>query len=286
MKTCPKCGRVYGDELNFCLEDGTLLGHGREDPEKTEIFVVPHSVPTAEVPRPTEPSPVIPKDEPLPTIADFRPKREATPDNADAPRRRHGFLLNAAAITALIIFSLGCVGLILYETVGVMGSRSLASVNTKRDPTADSERVSTPSPTPTPTPTATSTPTPTPSPTPKKPVDIDNPQPPQGQTFPDPEPPDLTGRYYVRRPDDDTVLLHFDVFNQNGGDFQIRDVPDKLRGSASLHHTDDNYFIGYVDWYLADGSADEEELYICGNFDALCGKLPFESEYFIATHTP
>jgi hypothetical protein len=198
------------------------------------------------------------------------------------------FFLNGAVKAVLIILSLGFICVILYETIDLSGAATIARVDSNRKPAANTMRTasSTPSPTPSATPTPIRTPTPTLTPTPNKPVEIDNPQVPQSDPFPTAGPPDLTGHYYARRPDADTVLLQFDVANQDRGDFQIRDAPDKLRGSASIHHTDENTFIGYIDWYLADGSADEEEIYICGNFDALCGKLPFDNDYFIATKVP
>jgi hypothetical protein len=291
MKTCPQCGRVYADDLNFCLEDGSLLRRDGPDPDKTEFFVVPDSVPTVDVLRPTEPSPAIAREDlPLPTIADFRPRPGGTSGtNAeDLEHRRSSrvFFLNATGAALLVILSVGFIGIILYETVDLSGARSLASSNKTPEPVVNIKPTNTPTPIPTPSATPTPTPSPTPTRTPTKPVDIDNSQIPPGDTFPDPRPPDLTGRYYARRTDNDTVLLHFDVYDQDGGDFRLRDIPDKLTGSASLHLTDKKYFVGKVDWYLADGSTDEEELYICGNFDALCGKLPFETDYFIATHNP
>ena len=30
VKRCPKCNRVYGDEIRFCLDDGSPLAHGYE----------------------------------------------------------------------------------------------------------------------------------------------------------------------------------------------------------------------------------------------------------------
>lgn len=44
MKQCPECQRTYGDELNFCLEDGTVL-RAYQDDEVTVVAPKPTPAP-------------------------------------------------------------------------------------------------------------------------------------------------------------------------------------------------------------------------------------------------
>src|SRR5690349_3453924 len=102
MRTCPKCGREYQDEYNFCLADGTLLTFA-DDATKTEVLsaVVPiaqESVPTVEARTPSSGSPaltvkVTPEsiEAPLPTIASFRPIPSTDPPPSE--KRNVGFIV-------------------------------------------------------------------------------------------------------------------------------------------------------------------------------------------------
>ncbi|HXD30359.1 MAG TPA: hypothetical protein VN643_04540 [Pyrinomonadaceae bacterium] len=57
MKQCPECQRTYGDDLNFCLEDGSVLRAYQDD----EVTVIsPKPTPTPPLPPPTPP-PITPQ---------------------------------------------------------------------------------------------------------------------------------------------------------------------------------------------------------------------------------
>jgi hypothetical protein len=238
-------------------------------------------------------------DEPLPTVAvipprpaPYVPRPPVKNDNVEiaASRRRKLVILwNIGAVVVLMIMGTGFVAGILYETVDLSRLRgtTAANSNVPVQPAPSPTLKATVEPTVSPSRTATPTPSPTPSLTPTQPISIPNPEPTNGKTFPDPDPPDLTGRYYLRMyQGDDSVIMHFDVFDQRGPDFSIRDVPDKLNGTAHLDFTDRGSFMGYVIWENQAGETDREELYICADNQGLCGKLPFQSWYFVATKRP
>jgi len=285
MRTCPKCGRAYQDEYNFCLADGTLLTFA-DDANKTEILktVVPvaqESVPTLESRTPASglPQPTVKVTPeaiatPLPTIATFRPIPATDPPPGE--KRNIGFiLLNIAGGVVLVIIVLAIVAGLVVGGMEIGRESGTANSNPKPSPTV------TPKPTPSVTPTPT--PVPTPDPTPTKPIVISNPTP-EPKTFPDPEPPNVEGHYYLRQyQGDDTVMLDFDVYEQSGTDFYIRDDADKMYGTVHLDHTDKNEFVGYVIWENSAGDKDREIIYLCEGFKGICGKLPTESWYFIAT---
>ena len=93
----------------------------------------------------------------------------------------------------------------------------------------------------------------------------------------------MEGHYYLRSTDEDTIVLNFEVYDQDGTNFSIRDDDDKLYGTVHLDRTEKDELVGYVVWENSAGEKDREIIYICENWQGLCGKLPFQAWYFVAT---
>src|SRR4029079_11696941 len=80
MKQCPQCRRDYSDDLNFCLEDGSVLKF-KQDDDRTWVLPQPQSTITAVEPQ-IRPGPTIgavdPPIPPGPTTAAPQPARTRT----------------------------------------------------------------------------------------------------------------------------------------------------------------------------------------------------------------
>lgn len=279
MRSCPKCGRSYQDEYNFCLVDGTILSFATDE-NRTEVLsgqVAPDSVPTIDSPRKDVPHPVVKEhiptaEPPLPTIPAFVPKTERP---VETKRNVPRILLSVAGGIFIVIVILALVAGVV---IGIVES------SRQEGPIAVANTTPTRTPTPKPTATASITPTasPTPAPTPTKPIVIPNPTL-DPRSAPEPQMPNVEGRYYARQYQQDVVMLSFDVYDQDGTNFNIEDSADKLYGTVHLDRTEKNEFVGYVVWENSSGDKDREIIYVCENWQGLCGKLPFQSWYFVAT---
>ena len=94
----------------------------------------------------------------------------------------------------------------------------------------------------------------------------------------------MEGRYYLREyQGDGTVLTALDVYNESGPVFYVHETADDIIGAVHLDHTDKNEWVGYVVWEYTNGAKDREIIYVCENWNGLCGKLPGASWYFVAT---
>jgi hypothetical protein len=212
---------------------------------------------------------------PLPTIASFKPKPVA--DRPGEKKRNVPLILFNIALGAVgVLVILAVIGGIVVGLIEWKRERNVAVVaNTSPTPTE--------TPTPKPTVTATPTPTPTPDPTPTKPIIISNPTL-DPKSVPQAEFPKMEGRYYLREyQGDDSVLTALDLYNENGSDFYLHETADNIYGTVHLDHTEKNEWVGYVVWEYSNGAKDREIIYVCENWNGLCGKLPGASWYFVAT---
>jgi hypothetical protein len=282
MRACPKCGRTYADEYNFCLVDGAFLSVESDDPDKTEFFgqiIAPDSVPTIDsrpkpVPAPTVKVDSTAAEPPLPTIAAFTPKPFAE-EPAEKKRKVTGMLLNIALGVVGVIVIVGVIAGIVVGIVKSSRENNVAAVANKSP-----QRSATPTPKPSETPSAT--PTPTPEPTPTKPIVIPNPTL-DPRSLPAAQMPNMEGKYDLRPDESDFVVMSFEVYDQDGTNFYIENADDKLYGTAHLDRTEKGEFMGYVVWENSAGEKDREIMYLCASGLGLCGKLPFQSWLFVAT---
>ena len=283
MRACPKCGRTYQDEYNFCLVDGTLLSFA-SDANKTEVFNYPDriaadSVPTVDSHKTDEPLPTVRVDtpeteKPLPTIAAFTPK----PISGSPPEKKR----NVPLIILNVV--LGVIGLVIILII--IAGAIVGFVQSSREQNSTIAGNKTPNrtatPTPKPTETPTITPTPTPDPTPTKPIVIPNPTL-DPRTVPAAQMPNMEGEYDLRAEQSDIVIMNFEVYDQDGTDFYIENTDLKLYGTAHLDRTDKGEYVGYVVWENSAGDKDREIMFICAEWRGLCGKLPFQAWSFVAT---
>jgi hypothetical protein len=96
MRTCPKCGKVYSNDLFFCLDDGSRLRDGAVDP--TAPTEVAYDVGTS---MPTE---IIPAHRTTPVT---------NPDYAPPPAAEHRSTLPYIAIGVLAAACLGLAGTLI-----------------------------------------------------------------------------------------------------------------------------------------------------------------------------
>ena len=249
---------------------------------KTEILnnrVFPDSIPTADRPGKSEPAPTVKvstsetPESPVKTIAAITPKPPPTETQTEK-RGVAGTIFNIALGVVGVIFVLALFGGMIVGVVEWSQDRHVFVANSSPTPTV--------TPTPKATATPSATPSPTPEPTPTKPIVIPNPTL-DPRSIPSPVVPNMEGHYYLRSTDEDTVVLNFDVYDQDGTNFSIRDDDDKLYGTVHLDRTEKNELVGYVVWENSAGEKDREIIYICENWQGLCGKLPFQAWYFVAT---
>jgi hypothetical protein len=199
---------------------------------------------------------------PLPTIAAFRPR--PTYEQPDEKKRNISLiLLNIVVGTVLVVIVLGIIAGLVVGGIEVARKNQNVIANSTPNVTP----TATPKPTPTITPTPTSTPTTTPTPT----------------ATPAPTPPNVEGHYYAREYNGDgSILMQFDVVGQKGTDFYIQNKADGFFGTVHLDRNQRGEYIGYVVWDYSNGVKDREIIYLCEHFDAICGKLPDETSYFVA----
>lgn len=281
MRSCPQCGRTYGDEYNFCLVDGTFLSDV-SDPNKTEVIKrtdrpAPDSVPTVESHKRGELPPTVkvesqPTPEPpLPTIAAFTPRPFA--DQPYEKKRSVARIVLTIALSVIaIIVVLSLIGGIVVGIVESSRDHRTVAANATSSPTA------TPTPKPALSPTLTATPSPDPTRT--KPIVIPNPTLEATPT----QMANMEGLYYLREfNSDDTVFMTFEVYDQNGGDFYVYAEAKDLYGTVHLAPDESNHYVGYVVWKYPSGNEDREIFYLCEKGRGFCGKLPAQSWYFVAT---
>jgi hypothetical protein len=286
MRSCPQCGRTYGDEYNFCLVDGALLSFV-SDPNKTEVIknagrIVADSIPTVESHKSDEPPPTVKvpssttPEPPLPTIATFTP----IPQPEESQKKERNVPLILFNIAVGVIGVIVVVALIAGIVVGVVEwgqERQVFVANNTPTQTL------TPKPRATTAPSIAPTSTPTPELTPTKPIVIANPTL-DPNSLPRPVFPNMEGRYYLREyQGDGTVLTALDLYDQSGAEFYVHETADDIIGAVHLDHTDKNEWVGYVVWEYSNGSKDREIIYVCENWNGFCGKLPGASWYFVAT---
>lgn len=123
MKTCPKCGTGYSDDLSFCLEDGTML------PAIPDLG--PGAYPQGEYPTLTNKAADIssPNTYANPTNALSPPPKQYKMSLFD-PASRMGCIVTFGQVSAILLLVLGIGVAGLYVTL--RGSSELA----KSEPTA------------------------------------------------------------------------------------------------------------------------------------------------------
>ena len=170
MKMCPQCGRMYADDLTFCLQDGSVL-----------------------VPEPPE---AVGEE---PTVVRAPRRADATAPRTVPARKNSGWLKWAIpAVLLLIVAAVVAVGAVLLlrpMLVPSSNEQAAAPVNTPSRPQRPAEnRPAFPSPTSSPSPSPTPTPARTPSPSrADEPSDNRNPDDDAGD-FTDPGPSRITFR--------------------------------------------------------------------------------------------
>lgn len=103
MKKCPQCAQVYGDDLNFCLNDGaTLVNEAFQTQSETPtVLAGGFSVPTQTQP-PVQPTFQIPQQ----TVAEPEPRRTGV------------WIVAAVAILVLLVAGVGIAGFVVYRMNG------------------------------------------------------------------------------------------------------------------------------------------------------------------------
>ena len=143
MKGCPKCGREFEDEFNFCLEDGTMLTLVEDDDVTTVL------------PRVDRVEPDVTVASPQPTIASWVP-RVVDVDPEDEPRRLWPWVVLSGVIFVTIVG-----GFVLAAAFRDRHEQDTAKITQPTaTPISTATRTPTPSPTPTPKPSPTAIPTP------------------------------------------------------------------------------------------------------------------------------
>src|SRR5450432_3377994 len=150
MKQCPECGRTYKDDLNFCLQDGSVLRAAHDDEE------------TLVLPQPIFPRPAPPEPAPSPVVP--------TPVR---PQQRVTWIVLGVVGFILLVLIFG--GIVFALWAANRDDRANAQATNSPTPSLNISPSPTSSPTPlcvalgncpTPTPTSTPTPRPTNSPSP------------------------------------------------------------------------------------------------------------------------
>lgn len=144
MKICPTCRKTYADDnLNFCLEDGSILTMSANDPPPTVMMSQP---------RPTDPSPAMTTHQP------YQPAIQSSygnqPHYSAQPKKSKAWLWIVGIVGILLLLCGGGFGLLVF--IGMQADRksnnnSVIASNTNRGPIFSNSNSTTTPPTPPPT---------------------------------------------------------------------------------------------------------------------------------------